>query len=197
MAIPFKRNDDPIDFALGAGVPNGWRASEMFHYKISVDALTHKKFYATRRKRWGDDIVSFRKSVLKSSSIAAATIPNPLDISIFHPCYILFELDNSMMWYFQSGMDAIRLKQNLPGKYFSLVHLDSNGDPLATPKPVGSECKYVQISAGDPVGYEYEGFSLYVTYEFDDGRAQSKETIDPDIKNNGGDTIPPFLPPGA
>jgi hypothetical protein len=201
-------------YALGDVAPGNWAADEVIYRLLSyVDPGDGPRYYYAARKNFTPvevpDIVKFVKALaqgkstaqlvtdgakrLQTSARSISKLPSAWDIDVFHKCYIVLELDRTKKWTFQSDFDGVTTNEKHDDEYFYLKHVSQAGDVLAGPPADADMCRILYFSVDTPQGYRSDKFNISVQFPQAPGQAPQGSTFDPDIKNNGGPPVLPFV----
>jgi hypothetical protein len=189
-------------YHLQPDIPEGWKPDEVVVATMTYDVdgnhrlnfqLSDVAYYP------GADVDEVIALLLRGSlpsgehRVPQVAAQSPLEIWIYHRCWVLVALDPNRPWRFRAGGPAITSKERYGHKSCQLRQTDSNGKEMNPdlPGPDG-RLAYFAIcyrDKGEPG--QRQRFTFHLDVEQDQGRGWLEIGIDPDVPDDGGGV--PFI----
>jgi hypothetical protein len=201
-------NGSSVEYDLGPG-DSSWNVDQTIWCRLVPDSVGERKnlhyeptppmYYGLSaidcvRKILDGTIKSEPGNQLDDDLGGKPTSATPLDFHLTSWSNIIFDASQIPGCQFRNGGAGITLqKDKLQRRYFGLVHVFPDGT-LSSDVAKADGCQMVFFSArGAGVGVtSWDGLNL--KFEFPGGFEPRVITIDPDIKNDGGQGLPPGIP---
>lgn len=166
-------------FPLGDKAPEGWSGQGDYSETMSYALRDrHLEFFLAPPASAGD------------APSSAANHTRMLDLSIAKDCRVVIALDPAQSWRWSTAIDAVTTKESFPGLYFDLQYLGKNGSYTRETFPADEACLQIAFGAkynkDNMLGPAIQPYNLNLELIYADGTALPI-TIDPDIRNPGGE----------
>lgn len=186
-----------------AAMPTGFQFEEIVYYKITLEVVPspdQKKILSFKYQYSGsvprstamNGIGTFL-AALRADPDHPPTTPftealNPPSVRIIKKCFVVLHLSEDWNWQFTPATEALRTRDQHTDRYCGLVHVDKNGN--SSPDVAGLErTNIIYFAVTDPVPRENDVTDPFNLSVMLDGILHNTQiVIDPDIKNDGGDT---------
>ena len=179
-------------FAMGSDTPSGWEAEEIVYYKLGVTLSGGLQFVYLPGSGVvkGGDIDTFIASLLAGKTpglVPFRSLDMAPNLLVRKSCYVVLQVDPSLNWQYLSAEPGLMTAQDLPGSYFDLVQVATDGSETeGEAPPAGTVCQIAYFGAlVNPAEQgRIDPYNLYVELTADP-KQPIPIIVDPDIKNDG------------